>query len=47
MILDAIKPGWIKSIYNLPEDEEVTTLYSCEGLKLQFNPDNVRSICKN
>jgi len=47
MILDAIKPGWIKSIYHLPEDEEVKTLYSCEGLKLQFNPDNVRSICKN
>jgi len=47
MLLDAIKPGWITSMYHLPEDEEVKTLYACEGLKLQFNPDNVRSICKN
>jgi len=46
-ILDAIKPGWVTSVYHLPEDEEVTTLYSCEGLKLMFNPDNVRSICHN
>jgi len=47
MFLDAIKPGWITSVYHLPEEEEVKTLYSCEGLKYKFNPENVRAICKN
>ncbi|KAG4104148.1 coth protein-domain-containing protein [Neocallimastix lanati (nom. inval.)] len=34
MFLDDIKPGWIQDIYQLPEDEEVKTLYSCSKSSL-------------
>jgi len=47
MLLDAIKPSWVKEIYNLPEDEEVKTLYACEALSKSFNPTAVRNNCKN
>jgi len=47
MLLDTINTAWISDIYKLPENEEVQTLYSCEGLKLAFNPEIVRSICQN
>jgi len=47
MLLDTINPAWVSYTYNLPEDEEVKTLYSCEGLKLAFNPQIVRNICQN
>lgn len=47
MLLDSIKANWITDIYNLPDEEEINTLYSCEGLKLAFNPEIVRKICVN
>ncbi|OUM70017.1 hypothetical protein PIROE2DRAFT_57079 [Piromyces sp. E2] len=47
MLLNTINAAWINDIYKLPEEEEVKTLYSCEGLKLAFNPTIVRNICHN
>ncbi|OUM63352.1 hypothetical protein PIROE2DRAFT_61334 [Piromyces sp. E2] len=47
MLLDAIKPNWIRDIYNLPEEQEVKTLYSCSAQTLAFNPDVVKSVCQN
>ncbi|KAL6625441.1 hypothetical protein LY90DRAFT_350 [Neocallimastix californiae] len=48
MFLDDIKPGWIQDIYQLPEDEEVKTLYSCSKSSLfSFSPENARRACQN
>jgi len=47
MLLDAIKPGWVTDVYKLPEDEEVKTLYACEGLSMAFNPTVVKRNCIN
>jgi len=46
MLLDAIKPNWIRDVYDVPEGE-IDTLYNCEGQKLAFNPEIVRAICRN
>lgn len=36
MLKDTIKTNWIKKVYDLPEDEEVDTLYYCKS-NVKFN----------
>jgi spore coat protein CotH len=45
ILIDAIKPSWIKSHYDIPEEEEVKTLYDCGEIG-DFTPENVL-LCKN
>jgi len=46
-LLDSIKPAWIKNLYNLPEDEKVTTLYSCSKQTFKFDAETVKDACEN
>jgi len=44
---DDIKPGWVTDIYDRPEDEEVKTLYSCSKSTFKFDPETIKTVCKN
>jgi len=45
ILIDAIKPSWIKSHYDIPEEEKVKTLYDCGEIG-DFTPENIL-LCKN
>jgi len=45
-LVDAIKPSWIKEKYNLPETEEVKTLYNCNKMGMKFYPEAI-GVCRN
>eukprot|EP00833_Pecoramyces_ruminatium_P000777 jgi/Orpsp1_1/1174809/evm.model.c7180000051504.1 len=46
-ITHAIKPGWVHDIYQIPEDEDIKTLYSCSRQSFKFDPDTIRNVCQN
>lgn len=45
--MDAIKPNWIKKIFNLSETSEVTTLFTCKKDGANMTPDTVEGYCFN
>eukprot|EP00833_Pecoramyces_ruminatium_P016326 jgi/Orpsp1_1/1190358/evm.model.d7180000078514.1 len=47
MFLDDIKPGWIHDVYQIPEEEDIKTLYSCNSQTFRFDPEIVRKVCQN
>eukprot|EP00833_Pecoramyces_ruminatium_P016464 jgi/Orpsp1_1/1190496/evm.model.d7180000079387.1 len=47
IFLDAIKSGWVHDIYQIPEEEDIKTLYSCSRQTFKFDPDTIRNVCQN